>query len=64
MNEAKTPPTGGVFVILTTVMKKSPWLVVALGTIGLVVGYGAVVFSHDMLARGDFCPFHDAVQHG
>ncbi len=41
-------------------MQKSPWLIIALGMLGLVVGYSAVVFSSGtVFANGGSCPFKD-----
>ena len=59
----KHPPHGGCFritknAILTSVQQKSPWLILALGTLGLVVGYGAVVAkSGTAFANAQSCPF-------
>jgi len=45
--------------------KKSPWLVMTLGTLGLVVGYGIVVFSGDTaFASARSCPFKEKCANG
>ena len=40
--------------------KKSPWIALAIGTLGLVAGYSVVVFSHDTaFASGKSCPLKE-----
>lgn len=45
--------------------KKSPWLVVLTGTLGLVVGYSIVVFSGETaFASARSCPFKETCMNG
>ncbi len=66
MNSEKTLPHRRVFSLRGSATikpeMKSPWLIIALGIFGLVVGYGIVVFgSGTVFANGGSCPFKDTV---
>ncbi len=64
--EYKTPASRRVFsyrpaVCYTGSVHKSQWLIIALGTVGLVVGYSAVVLKSDTaFANAKSCPFKNA----
>lgn len=63
--EYKTPASRRVFsyrarIAILGNVQKSPWLIIALGTMGLVVGYTVVVLKGDTaFASARSCPMKD-----